>query len=114
METGNEILQRTFLGNTVEDLLWAAGILLTGFVFKKIFSVLLTKLAYLFFKKYSKGVKVEVFLSLLTRPVSVFIMLIILYLAFDRLEFPVEWNLASEDKFGVRMVLFKAFQATLF
>jgi hypothetical protein len=57
MEPASELLQRTFLSNTVEAYLWAAGILLAGLIFKKIFSVLLTKLVYLLFRKYSSGVK---------------------------------------------------------
>jgi len=113
MEPASVWLQRTFLGNTLESWLWAAGILLAGLLFKKLFSILLTKLVYLLFKKYSSGVKVETFLQLLTRPVSLFIMLIILYVACNRLQFPAEWNMEVAEKFGVRMVLIKTFQGAL-
>src|SRR5688572_25111839 len=106
-------LQRTFLDNTLENYLWAAGILLAGWVFKRIFSKLISKVAYSFFKKYSRGVRVETFLALLTRPVSLFVMLIVLYLAFDRLQFPATWNLESGEKFGLRMVLTKLYQASV-
>lgn len=113
MELDYAFFQQTYFGNSVESYLWFAGILLFGFAFKKVFSILLTKLVYLLFKKYSKGVRVENFLNLLTKPVSVFIMLIILYLAFDRLQFPAEWKMETEEKFGVRMLLVKFFQASL-
>jgi MscS family membrane protein len=113
MELNNEFLQQTILGNTVQNLLWFAGILFAGFAFKKVISILITRFAFRFFKKYSKGVRVETFLTLLTKPISVFVMLIILYLAFGRLQFPQEWQVGPEDKFGVRMILSRSFQAAL-
>ena len=106
-------LQRTFLDNTVEAWLWAACILLAGLVFARIISRWTSRLAYAFFKKYSRGVRVETFLVLLTRPVSVFFILIILYLTFDRLHFPESWQLVQEEKFGVRMVLAKLFHSAV-
>jgi MscS family membrane protein len=108
-----DFLEQTFLDNTVRAWLTAAGILLAGLIFKKLFSVLLSKLIYRIFKQHSKGVKMEVFLGLLTRPVSVFIMLILIYLACDRLAFPAEWNLEDGEKFGVRMILLKSFQTAM-
>src|SRR5262245_27365902 len=113
MMMNSDFLQQTFLGNTIENYLWFAGILLTGFVFKILFSKFISKVVFRLLKKYSKGVSIETFVNLLTKPVSFFIMLIILFLAFNRLDFPEEWHIGPSEKFGVRMVMFKLFQTTL-
>ena len=43
----------------------------------------------------------------------IFFILLILYIAFDRLEFPHEWNLDPAEKPGLRMILFILFEILL-
>ena len=109
----NDFLQDNFLGNAIENYCWFAGILLVGLVFQRLLSKLLTFFVFKFFKKYSTGVGYEKLLALLKKPMGIFIMLIIFYLAFDRLEFPVEWKFVTIDKFGLRMVLHHLFQISM-
>lgn len=101
--------QKGFLNNTVEQYLWVAGMILAGFIFKKFISKFLSAILYRLCKKYSSGVHIDEFIALLTSPFNLLIMLVIIYLAFNRLAFPPEWNLASSEKFGVRMIIHRGF-----
>lgn len=99
------MLQRTFLGNTVENYLWFLGILLAGLIFKRLLSRLLSAGLFRFFRKNTFEVGAEAFIGLLSAPFQFLIMVVILYFACDRLTFPVEWHLVSDEVFGIRFVL---------
>lgn len=109
----HEILSQKVLGNLVSSYCWFAGIILLGILFKKVISKLLTRLLFKAFKRYSKEVTVNEFLDLLTKPTGTFVMLITVYLAFDRLEFPLHWELMPKEQFGIRMVLFRLFETAI-
>lgn len=47
---------------------------------------------------------------MLHRPLAWFVMLIIIYSATSHIEFPEEWDLASSENFGLRMVLERGYQ----
>lgn len=106
----NSFLEREFLGNTVESYLWFAGILLIGLLFKKLISQAVSWIAFRLIKKYSKGITFNDFKTLLLKPGNLVILLIVLYLAFDRLSFPAHWNLDPVDKPGLRSSVFMLFQ----
>jgi MscS family membrane protein len=106
-------LNRSFLGNTIENYLWFLAIIFVGLVLQRILSRVLTKLMYKFLQKYSKGVSFESFLSLVKKPVGVCIILITLYIAFDQLAFPTEWKMAPKSRFGLKMVLHRGFLVML-
>ena len=109
----NKILYQTYFGNTLGDYLWSIGIILAGLIFKKLISKFLSKLIYKAFKKYSTGVDVSAFNDLLIKPISVFILLISLYLAQAHLEFPRAWHLTPPEKFGFRMIMLRSFLIVL-
>ncbi|MFY9308487.1 MAG: mechanosensitive ion channel domain-containing protein [Bacteroidia bacterium] len=103
----------TFLGNTLEDYCWFAGILLVGLIFQRLLSKLLTLFVFKFLQKYTTGVGYERLLALLKRPMGVFVILIFIYLAFNRLDFPEEWHCGPIEKFGLRMVFYRTFQVMI-
>lgn len=109
----NDFLKLTFLGNTVENYCWFIGIILTGLIFQRLLSKLLTLFVFKFLQKYSTEIGYSKLLALLKKPMGIFIMLIIFYLAFNRLEFPPEWDFVSIEKFGLRMILFRVFQVAI-
>jgi MscS family membrane protein len=111
--TVHDFLQRTVLGNTLEDICWFVGILLAGLVFQKLLSKLLTLFVFKFVQKYSKGVSFEKFLVLVKRPMGLLVMLIAVYTAVAYLHFPEEWKLVSIEKFGVRLIIYRLFQIAL-
>lgn len=108
-----ESLQQTLLGNTIENYCWFAGIIIVGLIFLRLLSKVLTFLIFKVLKKYSTGVGYENLLSLLKKPLNIFILLITFYLAFDRIEFPIEWHIGPSHLFGIRMIIYRAFQVSI-
>ena len=104
-----EFLNREFLGNTVRQYFIAGGIILLGVILRTFVSKILSRLLFRLFKRYSKEVSAEKFVELLTRPFSLFISLIILYMAFLQLQWPPYWKLAPIENFGVKMALWRLF-----
>jgi MscS family membrane protein len=105
----HDFLLRTFLGNTLENYCWFAGIILLGLIFSRLLSKILTLFVFKFLQKYSTGVGYDKLLVLLKKPMVVFIILVSFYFAFDHLNFPVEWNFVSIEKFGLRMILYRLY-----
>ncbi|MDZ4757710.1 MAG: mechanosensitive ion channel family protein [Bacteroidota bacterium] len=91
------ILEKQIWGNSVESYLWMWGILLTGFIFKKYCAGFLSRQLYRTFKKKvgNKQYPTE-FVNLLRSPFELLLLVIIIMLAFDRIDLPVDWTL----KFG--------------
>ncbi len=106
-------LQWTFLGNTVENYLWFTGIFLVGLFFKNLISKLISYLLFNVLRKYFKSIGVQKFVDLTTRPFSITIFLLVIFIACQFLHFPEEWHLASGKEFGVRMFLDKLFAVAL-
>jgi MscS family membrane protein len=109
----NDISQIPFIGNPIINYVWFVCIILGGIIFQKLLSKALTYLVFKILQKYSKGVGYDKLLELMNKPMGVFIILMSLYFAFDRLTFPVEWNFVSIEHFGLRMVLSRLFQITI-
>jgi MscS family membrane protein len=104
-----EFLNLQFLGNTVENYLWCLGIILFGIIFQRLLSRVFALLLYRIFKKYSGNVGVKEFQDLLHRPFATFVILVAGYIGFNYLQFPVNWNVAPEEKFGLRMVVHRSY-----
>ncbi len=104
-----EFLNLNFLGNTVENYLWCFGIILFGIIFQRVLSRVFALLLYRIFKKYSGNVGVKEFQDLLHRPFATFVILVAGYIGFNYLQFPVNWNVAPEEKFGLRMVIHRSY-----
>ncbi len=102
-----------FIGNTIESYCWLVGIILAGLIFQRLLSKLLTLFVFKFLQKYSSDIGFDKLLALLKKPMGIFILLIVFYLAFDRLTFPVEWNFVSIEKFGLRLILYRLFQISI-
>lgn len=98
-------LQWTFLGNTVENYLWFAGIFLVGLIFKNLISKLISFILFNVLRRYFKSIGVQKLVDLTTRPFSFTIFVLVIFFACQFLHFPEEWHLASGKEFGVRMML---------
>ncbi|MBL0342292.1 MAG: mechanosensitive ion channel [Bacteroidetes bacterium] len=108
-ELSTDFLSRTFLGNTVETYLWLGGILITGLLLKQLISKLFSFFLFKLVKRYSGGVTAEELHDLLKRPFTIFFLLIVGFIAFNQIDFPVSWKIGPEEKFGVRMVINKIY-----
>ncbi|TDG37385.1 mechanosensitive ion channel family protein [Pedobacter changchengzhani] len=79
-----------FWGNTVKAYFLFGTILILGLLFKKIVSKLLSKLLFKLFKGFSKQSHDVTFVSLLLKPIEVFILFSTLYSAINQLKHPLE------------------------
>jgi MscS family membrane protein len=109
----NDFLKQTFLSNSLGDYLILFGMILFTVLFKKIISKYLSNLIYRLIQKHVEGIESEKLFALLYKPISLFILLIIFLVATSHIEFPAEWNLASVEKFGLRMILHRSYLGIL-
>ncbi len=98
MKNLEEILHYKFIHNPIENWLWFFGILLIGWLLKKAFSILVSKVFYRIIKPETDGVPVTEFINLLKRPVEFLLSLLIIYLAIDELKFPRAWRVIPLGK----------------
>jgi len=107
MET--EFLQIEFLSNTLLDYFWFIGAVLVGLLFKKLISKYLSHLLFKVVSKKDNIVGVEKFNELLTRPIGFCIMLSIIYVGANHIQYPLSWNLGSEEEMGLKMIINRGF-----
>ncbi len=106
-------LNQTIFENRIENILWFCGIILAGIILKRFVSNHLSGLIYKFLKRYSSGTEVKELRELLRKPFGLFIILLSVYIACKQLHWPESWHLPSEEKFGIRFILWKAFQFSI-
>jgi MscS family membrane protein len=104
----------TFLDNRLYDILLFSVILLLGLLLKRFGAKFLSRQSFRIFKSFSSNQFSEVFIELLRKPVEQLITVLVIYFAFERLNFPQDWNLAPVDKIGVRMLLLVVWQIAFF
>lgn len=110
-KTENAILQ--FLqepliwGNTNQAFLIFIASILIGLLFKGIISKYLSHYLYKIIRKKETKIGVDKFDTLLTKPISFFIMLIIIYVGASGINLPSEWP--KEGEFGIKMILSRGF-----
>ena len=96
-------LQKIFLGNTVLDYLVTAGIILLVLFLNKIVSRLLASLVVKLLRKKWKAFDERTFIDLIVQPLSVFVVITIVIIAFYRLAFPPEINIIIY-KYSLRQI----------
>jgi len=102
-----------YFDNTVGQYILFALILLLGIVFKRLISKISTKVLFEIFKKNALGLTQKDFYLLIKKPVSFFVILVFIYIAFSNLEYPSALHLAPKNQFGIKMIFEKLF-LTLF
>lgn len=105
-----EILYYKFLGNTVANYLWFAGILLFGFIFKTVLSKLLSTVMYKLVKRFSHEDNLPEFRRLLIQPLEVLLFLVFLYFAFQVLKYPMDPSEIRKGDPFLKTFLFRTYQ----
>ncbi len=106
-----EFLESEILENKVNDILWFIGIIIVGLLVKRLLSISLSKILYRFIRH--DKVSFHTCIEMLRKPVELFIILLMVYIAFQYLHFPTSWNLVARETFGLRMVVLKCYQCIL-
>ncbi len=100
-----ELLSHDFIGNSVRNWLLCIGILAGTLVLNRLLAKLLSRLSYRFFRKFARQGFYDKFQELLQKPFIMLVNLAAVYLAFYRLDFPIEWDFAKVGEFGVRLII---------
>ncbi len=103
-----------FLENNLKDILVFAAILLLGLLFKRFGAKVLSRQSFRIFKAFSHNQFSEVFVELLRKPIEQFIMVLVVYYAFERLQFPTSWDLADVSEYGVKRLVLVVWQIAFF
>lgn len=104
-----EFLDYQFLDNSYRSIGLSILILLIGYVLRKWVSRFVTRILYRFFKRFSKENNPDEFVDLLVRPFQVFILLVTLYLALVKLNFPSQWQIEPEKIKNTRDLLHRIY-----
>lgn len=97
-----DFLSTEILGNPILQYAYCLGILLLGLLFKRFGATFLSKQSFRIFKQFSQNQFSEVFVELLRKPIEQLLSLLILYFAFERLQFPDSWKLVPDTQYGLR------------
>ena len=123
-----EFLNRIVWQNSIKSYLLFIGIIVLGLIFKGLFSKLISRFIYTFFKKFSKEIKVDKFLELLIGPIEFLILILFFYLAINQIGYPLnivvfERTLNKEpytvsiidvlDKVFLLLIIFSSFKILL-
>ena len=84
----HNFLDETFLDNTLRSYLAVVGTILLALLIKRFISKYFAKVLYKFFAKKGKLLHKEAFVSLILRPLELFLLIFISFIAFDKLVFP--------------------------
>lgn len=109
------MLEQSYWGNPGEAYVWFFGILIVGFVFKKIISTIIGRLIYWMFKKSTKDVEPGRFVTMILFPLEVLVVLLALFFATHNLDHPLQeviFTLKEKD-YTVKMVFDRVFQTIM-
>ena len=104
-------LELLFLGNPISAWLIFFLIVLLSFIVRKFIS---NRLISIIVNILNKGYKDTSFNKQLIKPINNIIFVIFLYIACNQLKYPDSWNLVSENSFGLKMFVNKAYLLLLY
>ncbi len=107
-------LNQVYFENGVRSYLLFFTIILSGIILKRFVSFHLSGLIYRAIKKRVAGVDVKMLRHLLRKPFGLFVILLSVYLACKQLHYPESWHLPSEENFGIRFIIWRTFQFSIF
>ncbi len=110
----NHLLQLEFLGNTLANYGWFIGLLAFGYLFKTLLSKLLSEILYGLVKRYAVDVTKTDFKRLLITPLEFLTFLIFLYVAFEQLNYPVDFiGRPQQGDLGLKNILIRVYNIFL-
>ena len=86
------ILDFRFLDNTVENYLYVAGAIILALVIKRYVSRYLAGVLYRLIVRAGKKINKQAFCNLVIEPLEVFLLVLVIIVSFDRLNYPEAWN----------------------
>ena len=88
----NNFLQQVYWGNTVQDYLWVAGVIVFVIILNRFISRVLANLLCRLLKKSWRSFDQKTFIELVVQPLGAFVVIVVCIIALYRLNFPDELN----------------------
>jgi MscS family membrane protein len=88
----NSFLDRIFLGNTIRDYLWVAGVILLVLFLNRLISKYIALLLSKIFKHESRTFDQKKFVDLIVHPLGTFLIITVSIVALYRLNYPAEFD----------------------
>ena len=85
-----QFLDQIYWGNSLKNYLLFLGIIIFGLILKRVFSKIITKVFFTLFKRFSQEIKLETFLGLLVKPIEQLLIILMIFLAVNQLDFPLD------------------------
>ena len=85
-----QFLNDVYWGNSLKNYLLFIGIILFGLILKRFFSKIISKVFFTLFKRFSQEIKLDTFLDLLVKPIESLLIILIIFLAINQLDYPLE------------------------
>ena len=104
-----EFLSTEFFGNTLKNYIISISIIVFGIIFKGLISSYIRKFLFKIVGDSNNKEGKSEFDNLLKKPITYFLFLVIIYMAFNMLSIPDSLGLVSADEFGLRMIFEKGF-----
>jgi MscS family membrane protein len=98
-------LDQVYWGNSIENYLWFAGILLVGLLLRHYVTRFSSMLLFRLIKKYSGQASAQEFHDLLKKPFSWVLFLIVAYIAVSHLDFPESWETQPGEKWSPEIIV---------
>ena len=105
----DQILSLEYFGNSVRDYAWVVGSMLVGAIFQFFIAHRISDLVFRIVAQKDTALDKEQLYKLVGTPIRWLIMLVVLFVCTDHLEYPEAWNLAPRSEFGVRMVIHRVY-----
>lgn len=83
-----EFLEKEFLNNTIKSYLLVVATIIVAIFIKRLISKYVANILYKLIAKASKNIEKKSFFDLVVQPLDMFLVLVISFIAFDRLTFP--------------------------
>lgn len=99
-------MDQIYFGNSLWGYTWFAGWIIGALILRKIVPFLVLKLLHKVFSKHLYGIPFERLRATPGKALGNFILVALLYVAVQYLDFPASWGLVSIEEFGLRKVLF--------
>ncbi len=89
----NDFLEYKILDNTVRSYAYVLGIIILALFIKRFVSKYLTTLLFKLIVKAGRKFNKEAFCNLLIEPLEVFLLVLVVIISFDKLNYPAQWEL---------------------
>lgn len=104
MDKITEFLANEFMGNSYWGYLWFFLWLVGALILKGLTAKIIINLLAAIYRKKLYDIPPEKFREILSKAISQFIFIAVLYVSIQYLQFPPSWNLVSVDEFGLRWI----------